>query len=146
MEIGRKIYYEKNTGNVIVDTGERSGMVVETTIEQDFELFTALAERVHETVGVLQLEYGQFSEDFAQSNGFRVNLETGKLEFSYRGNQPTDPEESPVYQAPLTQRVATLEEDNAALLLELAQVQARQDQADADNAALLLMLAEGGVV
>ncbi|WP_052098311.1 XkdW family protein [Paenibacillus stellifer] len=36
--------------------------------------------------------------------------------------------------------------DNAALLLELVQVQARQDQADADNAALLLMLAEGGVV
>ncbi|MNC53150.1 XkdW protein [compost metagenome] len=42
--------------------------------------------------------------------------------------------------------IEQLRMDNAGLLLELAQVQARQDQADADNAALLLMLAEGGVV
>ncbi|MBY9077290.1 hypothetical protein KIH86_03715 [Paenibacillus sp. HN-1] len=42
--------------------------------------------------------------------------------------------------------IEQLRMDNAGLLLELAQVQARQDQADAGNAALLLMLAEGGVV
>ncbi|MNC74567.1 XkdW protein [compost metagenome] len=42
--------------------------------------------------------------------------------------------------------IEQLRMDNAGLLLELAQVQARQDQAEADNAALLLMLAEGGVV
>ncbi|MFD1777000.1 XkdW family protein [Paenibacillus rhizophilus] len=42
--------------------------------------------------------------------------------------------------------VEQLRADNAALLLELAQVQARQDQADADAAALLLTLAEGGIL
>ncbi|AIQ61867.1 hypothetical protein PSTEL_00715 [Paenibacillus stellifer] len=51
-------------------------------------------------------------------------------------NKPPDP----------PSEIEQLRMDNAGLLLELAQVQARQDQADADNAALLLMLAEGGVV
>lgn len=39
-----------------------------------------------------------------------------------------------------------LRADNAALLLELVQTQARQDQAEQDQAALLLSLVEGGVL
>ena len=34
MQIGRRIYYDKTTGNVILDTGEREGHVVPTTVEQ----------------------------------------------------------------------------------------------------------------
>jgi hypothetical protein len=64
--IGRKIYYDKLTGNVLVDTGERAGFVRETTIEEDFQTYAALAERVPETVGCLQLEYGQDSDKFAR--------------------------------------------------------------------------------
>ncbi|ASS76490.1 hypothetical protein CIG75_17010 [Tumebacillus algifaecis] len=66
MQIGRKIYYDKATGNVLVDTGERSGDVVETTIEQDFSSYVALAERVPATVGVLELPFGEFAENFAR--------------------------------------------------------------------------------
>lgn len=36
--------------------------------------------------------------------------------------------------------------DNAALLLELVQIQTRQDQAEKDQAAILLSLVEGGVL
>ncbi|WP_340034045.1 XkdW family protein [Paenibacillus sp. FSL H3-0302] len=39
-----------------------------------------------------------------------------------------------------------LRADNAALLLELVQTQARQDQAEQDQAAILLSLVEGGVL
>ncbi|WP_339318715.1 hypothetical protein [Paenibacillus sp. FSL R10-2734] len=39
----------------------------------------------------------------------------------------------------MTKQVETLQVDNAGLLLELAQVQARQDQAD-----MLLMIVQGG--
>jgi hypothetical protein len=70
--IGRKIYYDKATGNVILDTGEKMGAVVETTVDQDFETYQALKERVRDTVDVIQLEYGQYAEDFAQCNGYRV--------------------------------------------------------------------------
>lgn len=66
MQIGRRIYYDKATGNVLVDTGERSGYVVETTIEQDFSAYVALAERVPETVGMLQFQYGEHAENFAR--------------------------------------------------------------------------------
>lgn len=110
MQIGRRIYYDLATGNVIVDTGERSGSVVETTIEQDFTAYAKLAERVPETVGMLQLDYGQYGQDFAESNGYRVNVggEAPVLEFSY----PTDPEEPPVYRPPLSEEVAQLKNEN----------------------------------
>ncbi|MBE2934946.1 hypothetical protein HPJ99_06820 [Anoxybacillus flavithermus] len=106
--IGRKIYYDKLTGNVLLDTGERVGFVLPTTIDQDFESYEELKQRVRETVGVIQLEYGQYAEDFAQCNGYRVNPETLELEFSYPDPNATEPQE-PVYQKPLTEQVKELE-------------------------------------
>ncbi|WP_339318714.1 hypothetical protein [Paenibacillus sp. FSL R10-2734] len=95
MQIGRKIYYDNATGNVLVDTGERSGDVVETTQAQDFAAFAALAERVPETVGVIALEYGEHAHDFAECNGYRVDVKTGKLKFSYPDPNvdPVEPQE-----------------------------------------------------
>ncbi|MGG4440495.1 DUF4376 domain-containing protein [Brevibacillus fortis] len=65
-QIGRKIYFDKLTGSVLVDSGERAGFVRETTQEEDFQAYAALAERVPATVGCLQLEYGQDSDKFSQ--------------------------------------------------------------------------------
>lgn len=64
MDIGRKIYYEKTTGNFIVDTGERQGSVIETTTDQDFQAYTALQPYLQSAVGVIQMLYGQFSDSF----------------------------------------------------------------------------------
>jgi predicted glutamine amidotransferase len=64
MQIGRKIYYDKATGNVYVDTGERSGDVIETTTEQDFATYTSLQGIDLQTVGCVQLDYGQDSDKF----------------------------------------------------------------------------------
>lgn len=105
MQIGKNIYYEKATGHIIVDTGERQGSVVETTTEQDFQSYQALADRVPETVGKISLEFGQYSEDFRNSSGYRVNLDTLELEFDY-----TEPSELPVYQKPLTEEVEELKQ------------------------------------
>ncbi|TGV13629.1 DUF4376 domain-containing protein [Mesorhizobium sp. M00.F.Ca.ET.186.01.1.1] len=71
-QIGRKIYFDKFSGNILVDTGERAGAVIETTIEQDFQTYASLAERVPATVGCLRIEYGQDSHKFAQYQ-FRVD-------------------------------------------------------------------------
>jgi len=89
MQIGRRIYYELSTGNVILDTGERLGDVIETTTEQDRASYTALSERVPSTVGCLRLEYGEFAQNFAANNGYRVDIsgETPSLLFSYPNSE-----------------------------------------------------------
>ncbi|MEK4606536.1 hypothetical protein [Geobacillus sp. FSL W8-1251] len=117
--IGRKIYYDKATGNVILDTGEKMGAVIETTIDQDFETYQALKERVRDTVGVIQLEYGQYAQDFAECNGYRVNPETLELEFSYPDPNATEPQE-PVYQKPLTEQLKETQQAVVELTLLLA--------------------------
>lgn len=65
-KIGRRIYYEKATGNVIWVIGERSGSVVPTTVDQDFESFVVLAQRVRDTVDMIDLPYGQDTDKFGK--------------------------------------------------------------------------------
>jgi hypothetical protein len=120
--VGRKIYYDKTTGNVILDTGEKMGFVQETTIDQDFEMYAALKERVRDTVGVIQLEFGQYAADFAQCNGYRVNPETLELEFSYPDPNKPEPQE-PVYRKPLSEELEETKQAIAELTLLLAQIQ-----------------------
>ncbi len=110
MLIGRKIYYDKITGTPLVNTGE--GSLLPTTIEDDFFTYSVLNERNPESVGVVQLEYGQYTQDFAESGGYRVNVETKTLEFSYP--DPNAPEEPPVFQKPLTEQILQLKETQIA--------------------------------
>jgi len=122
MKIGRRIYYDKQTGNVIVDTGERQGDVVPTTVEQDFQTYRALAERVPETVGVLELQFGEYAADFAACNGYRVDVsgETPTLVFSYP--DPNEPEAPPVFQKPLLVRLEELREENLTIMEAIAEL------------------------
>jgi hypothetical protein len=108
MKIGRKIYYDKLTGNVILTTSEMQGSVVETTLEQDVSTFEELNGRIAGTFDFVQLAYGEFAHDFTECNGYRVNVETKELEFSYP--DPTQPDVPPVYQKPLSEKVIELEE------------------------------------
>lgn len=83
MNIGRRIYFKKSTGEVVLDTGERRGDVVETTIEQDFNTYSALADQATETIGYLEFEYGQHAQEFASCTSYKVNVTTKAIEFSY---------------------------------------------------------------
>lgn len=139
--IGRKIYYELATGNVIVDTGERSGSVVATTIEQDFAAYAALAERVPETVGMIELDYGEYAQDFAECNGVRVNISGAEpaLEFSY----PTGGPGEPVYRPPLSEEVAQLQAEKAALEVRVTVTEEVASATSADLQALMEYIAGG---
>ena len=119
MNIGRKIYYELSTGNIVCDTGERSGSVIPTTVEQDFAAYSALTNRVPSSVGYKQLTYGQYAQDFAQCNGYRVDPVTLEVLFSYP--DPNAPEESPVYHKSLTEQIA--EQDARLADIELAMIE-----------------------
>lgn len=82
-----------------------------------------------------------FSAYVSKTNAFVFDLETG-----YWAEGLSEEEIIELTKLRQPSEIEQLRMDNAGLLLELAQVQARQDQADADNAALLLMIVEGGVV
>lgn len=110
MNIGRRLYYIKITGDIALDTGERSGNVIATTVDDDFAIYAALTHYNRDALGVMELEYGQHAEDFRICNGVRVDVstETHALLFSYPPEGGGVPEE-PVYQAPMQQRISTLE-------------------------------------
>ena len=102
-QIGRKIYYELQTGDVVLVVPEKfSG--IETNKEQDFAMYEALSIRNPETVGVIQLEYGQYSSDFQTCSAVRVDLETGNLLFNY-----------PIFEQPLSVAVNALRTENTEL-------------------------------
>lgn len=114
--IGRKIYYDLSTGNVIFDTGERAGEVIETTTEDDFNSYVILKERAPDTVGFTHLEYGAYQDDF-NVGGFitRIDLTTLKPLFTY----PEEVEEPSVDVQPLSEKVAFLESNNEQLNTDL---------------------------
>lgn len=118
-QIGRKIYYDKATGNVILHIGEMVGYVRETTMEEDIATYNALSERNPDSFDVIQLAYGQYAQDFIECNGFRVNPETRTIEFSYP--DPNDPEpHEPVYRKPLSEEVEDIKQAIAELSVIIA--------------------------
>lgn len=122
MDIGAKIYFDKSTGNVILNTRDRTGDIVETTREQDFEVYVELSERVPETVEMVQLEYGAYAEDYAQGGVItRIDLESLKPLFTYP--DPTDPETPQEPQPPLTEQVTALKTENESLKSRVSDVE-----------------------
>ena len=67
-------------------------------------MYEALSIRNPETVGVIQLEYGQYSSDFQTCSAVRVDLETGNLLFNY-----------PIFEQPLSVAVNALRTENTEL-------------------------------
>lgn len=117
MKIGRRIYFEKSTGNILLNTGEREVFVSSTTVAQDIENYKELSERNRDTFDVIELEYGAYSQDFATCTGYRVNPETKTLEFSYP--DPSAPTEPQPYIPPLSVQVELLRVEMAQSNTEL---------------------------
>ena len=99
IQIGTKIYYEKNTGNKIVVAGDIQGYVVETTTEQDFENYAELKKYDKEAVGKIQLEYGELNNllEEHKANSYKVDVsgEEPKLVFSWINYETGEPGERP---------------------------------------------------
>lgn len=139
-KIGTKIYFDKISGEVITIIGQRSGEVVETTLEQDISTYSALTIRNPETFDYIKLEYDQYSQDFAECIGYRVNPETKTLEFSYP--DPNEPEAPQPYQAPLSEKVESLEQEKMILQLALAETIEKQETDKVNNQLALAELVE----
>lgn len=122
MKIGRKIYYDIVTGVPILDTGQYDNAIRDTTVEEDIETYLVLSERSPNSYDVLKLEFDQYQSDFQESNGFWVNPETKKLEFSYP--DPDNTPSTPGFQQPLTDQITDLKQAIADITMTLAAVMA----------------------
>lgn len=110
MKIGAKIYYDNRTGEILVNTGERTGDVRETTEDEDYAAYTSLKNRERDIVGVLQLAYGQYVADYAEGGRIdRIDLETGTPLFVYP--DPTGGAGPAIPQPPLSERLEKAEEE-----------------------------------
>jgi len=128
VKIGRKLYFDVVTGEVLVDTGERQDFVVPKTVEQDIATYKALTERTRGSFDYIELAFGEFAQDFRDSIGFRINPETKTPEFSYPDpDAPAEPVPKPEYHAPISEKLATLKQENTLLK---AQNQALTERAD----------------
>lgn len=108
--IGKRIYYLKENGNIILDTGEAEGWVNKTTVEQDFKIYEELQKYTRDSVDCIELEFGEFKTEFAECTSYKVNIETKKLEFDYTEKPPSpDVPISPT----LHERVELLEKANS---------------------------------
>ena len=73
MDIGRKIYYDKATGDVLQDCGARMGSVIATTQAQDFQSFVSLQPYLQSAVGIIQLAYDERSAEFQNMGSIHVD-------------------------------------------------------------------------
>lgn len=85
MFVRQRIYYEKETGTIVQITGnyQDSGLRQEPTVQEDFYNYSALKERVPETLEVLTLEKGEYENEFVNATTIRVDVKTKKLVFDY---------------------------------------------------------------
>lgn len=104
MEIGSRIYFDVLSGGVILNTGDRTGDLIITDIGYDATTYKVLSERNRETFDYIELEYGQYAQDFIECNGYKVNPETKAIEFSYP--VPGQPKMPSVHQKPLSESVS----------------------------------------
>lgn len=104
--IGKRIYYLKVDGRVVLDTGEAEGWVNPTTTEDDWRIYTELSKYNKTEVDFIELQFGEFKTEFAECTSYRVNIDTKTLEFDY--TPIPDPPEVPTSPT-LHERVDDLE-------------------------------------
>ena len=118
-QIGTKVYYCNLTGNVLQIIGDSQGYVIETTFDEDYEIYAKLKERDKNSIGLLKFEYGEYPKLSQGSTGVMVNLETKELIFSYE-ELPTPPQE-PTEIEIIQEKISILTEENEKLKQEQEQ-------------------------
>ena len=108
--IGKRIYYLKVDGRVVLDTGEAEGWVNPTTTEQDWEIYSELSKYNKSEVDFIELQFGEFKTEFAECTSYKVNVDTKTLEFDYTPKpEPPDVPHTPT----IHERLDALEQVNA---------------------------------
>ena len=118
--IGKRIYYLKENGEIVVDTGESEGWVFEHDKNFDFSVYTELKKYNKEQIDFIDLKWGEFKTEFSECTSYKVNVDTKKLEFDYTPKpEPPDVPHTPTVHERLDALEKTNEEQDL-LISELA--------------------------
>jgi len=110
----RRIYYDINSGLILLDRVLKLDGYGDSSVESDFEVYQVLIDRSSESVGLLEID-NRHDRDIEICLDYKVNVETRELEFIYRDpNNPSTPP-NPLYQKPLSEQV----NDNTEYLIDV---------------------------
>lgn len=110
--VGKRIFFLKENGTVILEVGEMEGWVIEPekdfdkALEEAYKYYAELSKYNKEVIDFIDLEYGEYKTEFAECTSFKIDVATKRPIFEY-GEKPNPPE---VPQTPtLHERVEKLE-------------------------------------
>lgn len=83
MNVESKVYYLKETGNVIYVTGEFMGGVIKTTFEDDYNIVEALNQYKIDEIDYIEIKYGTYIKTFQNAKSYYVDLQSKKLKVEY---------------------------------------------------------------
>lgn len=110
-----RLYFRSDTGEFIFRNYIFGGIVRIPTIDEDFKTFEPLKEYVNGAVTIVELEEGEYADEFNLipdlSVGLKINVETQKLEFRYPTQYDQETHEQ-INIKPFTIELAELKQDN----------------------------------
>lgn len=97
--IGRRIFFLKENGTVILEIGEMKGWVVEPkkefneAIKEAYKYYTEITKYNKEEVDFIDLEFGEYETEFVEKTSYKIDITTRKPIFDY--TQIPDPPNVP---------------------------------------------------
>lgn len=98
-KIGTKIYYLKSNGNVILETGDMQGYILESSFDEDYENYTDLKKFEKQAISCIKLKFGELRQmlEKNKANSYKVDVssEPHKLIFEWVDYETGEPAEPP---------------------------------------------------
>ena len=132
--IGKRIFFLKNNGTVILEVGEMEGWVVEPekefnkALEEAYKYYAELSKYNKELVDFIDLEFGEFKTEFAEMTSYKIDIATRKPIFDYTPipDPPDTPKKPTIHERMDVQENTNNEQDeliisnaaNRAIMLE----------------------------
>ncbi|HDR7785265.1 hypothetical protein [Bacillus wiedmannii] len=110
MYVNKRIYFEKDTGIVVMVTGGFRDDWLHTipTVQEDMSKYSALAERVPETLSMLELKEGTYDDEFSKATSFKVDVKTNTLVFDFTPEEKKEVEQKKTLEHRISMVEATL--------------------------------------
>lgn len=132
--IGRRIFFLKDKGTVILEVGEMEGWVVEPekefnkALEEAYKYYAELSKYNKEEVDFIDLEFGEYETEFAEMTSYKIDIATRKPIFDYTPipDPPDTPKKPTIHERMDVQENTNNEQDeliisnaaNIAIMLE----------------------------